>query len=133
MSSIALRAAVATGLVLAAAAPAVATAAPSTAAASQSKIVRTYEVSVQPGILAKGNAAQAKVVVRNPESSVANWWSKGTIAKVVRKGVNGNDHMLYTAQGYRCTPSVTGQNASFTCKLRGGDVATAIKLTFGAR
>ena len=41
--------------------------------------------------------------------------------------------MPYTAQGYRCTPSVTGQNASFTCKLRGGDVATAIKLTFGAR
>jgi hypothetical protein len=130
MSRIMLRAAVASGLVLAAAAPAVATAAP---AAAQTKLVRNYDVSVQPGVLAKGNTIQAKAVVRNPESSVSDWWSKGTIAKVVRKGVNGKYEMPYTSQGYRCTPSVNGQTADFTCKLRGGDVATTIKLTFSAR
>jgi hypothetical protein len=130
MSRIMLRAAVASGLVLAAASPAVASAAP---AASQSKLVRSYDVGVQSGVLAKGNTIHAKAVVRNPESSVSDWWSQATIAKVVRKGVNGRYEMPYTSQGFRCTPTVTGQMANFTCKLRGGDVATTIKLTFAAR
>jgi hypothetical protein len=127
-----LRTAALTGLVIAAAAPAVATAAPAAAAPSQAKVVKNYTVSVKPGIVA-GNAVQAKVVVRNPESSVSDWWSKATISKVVRKGVNGKYEMPYTAQGYRCTPVVKGNTASFTCKLRGADVSTTVKLTFDAR
>jgi hypothetical protein len=134
MSAIAARTAVASGLVLAMAAPAVASAAPASAdSGAPAKIVRTYDVRVNDGVLAKGSTVQAKAVVSNPESSVQDWWSKGTIAKVVRKGVNGTYEMPYTSQGYRCTPSVNGQTASFTCKLRGGDVATTIKLTFNAR
>jgi hypothetical protein len=128
ISVITARTAVAAGLVLAMAVPAVASAAP--ASSAPAKIVRNYDVRVNDGVLAKGRTVQAKVVVRNPESSVEDWWSKATIAKVVRKGVNGGYEI---SQGYRCTPSVNGQTASFTCKLRGGDVTTAIKLTFNAR
>lgn len=124
------RAAVASGLVLAAFAPAVASAAPAT---TTSKIVRSYDVNVQPGILANGNTVHATAVIRNPQASVKDWYSQGAIARVVRKGINGRYEMPYTSQGFRITPSVNGQSVSFTGRLRGGDVATTIKLTFTAR
>jgi hypothetical protein len=135
ISTKAARAAVASGLVLAVAtpvvAPAIASAAPSNP--TTTKIVRTYQVRVHPGVLAKGQTVKARVVIRNPQANVKGWYSKATIARVVRKGVDNGYEMPYTSRGYRVTPSVHGQNVSFTGKLRGADVPTTIKLKFNVR
>jgi hypothetical protein len=36
----------------------------------------------------------------------------------------------YSSEGFRCTPVVRGETTSFTCKLRGADVPTVVRLTF---
>ena len=96
-----------------------------------------YHIRVNDGILANGqNEIRAKVVVKNPESSVRDWYSRATIKKVVRKGVNNEIQKPYRSQGYRCVPVLNGSMsasvAKFTCKLQGADVPTTVKLTFTA-
>lgn len=96
-----------------------------------------YHIAVDPGVLAGGQSkVRAKVVVTNPQSSVRDWYSRATIQKVVRKGVNHGIQKTYRSQGYRCVPTLDGSmNAStahFTCRLRGADVPTTVKLTFTA-
>jgi hypothetical protein len=65
---------------------------------------------------------------------VRNWYSRSTIQKVVRKGVNNEYQKPYNSQGYRCVPVLNGSmnasTAKFTCKLQGADVPTTVKLTF---
>jgi len=109
------------------------------AASSTTTTTRTsvYHIRVDDGALAGGgNTVRAKVVVKNPQRSVRDWYSRATIAKVVRKGVDNGYQKPYNAQGYRCTPVLDGSmNASaahFTCKLRGGDVPTTVKVTYTA-
>jgi hypothetical protein len=89
-----------------------------------------YSVTVKPLALAKGDTVKAKAVVTAPESKVKSWWSRKSITAVVRKGVNGGYQRPYASEGFRCTPVVRGETTSFTCKLRGADVPTTIKLTF---
>jgi len=125
--------AVASVLVLAAVGPGIAAAAPATDAASPADIVRHYAVRVKPGVLAGGRTVRTTVAVKNPVAGVRTWWSRRTVARVVRKGVNGGYEMPYASQGFRCTPSVTGGTARFTCTLRGADVPTTVKLRFKAR
>jgi hypothetical protein len=126
--------AVATALVAAIGAGA---AVPAAQAATTTSTTRTstYHVRVNDGILATGgNVVRVKAVVKNPEQSVRNWYSRSTIQRVVRKGVNGEYEKPYTSQGYRCVPVLNGSmqssTAKFTCKLRGADVPTTVKLTF---
>jgi hypothetical protein len=129
------RAALASALVLAVAtpvvAPAVASAAPSNP--TTTKIDRTYNVRVQPGILANGHTVKVQAVIRNPQSTVKDWYSHATIARVVRKGVNGGYETPYMSQGFRMMPSVQGETVKFTGNLRGADVPTRVKLTFEVR
>jgi hypothetical protein len=82
--------------------------------------------------VANGDIVRANATVTNPDTSVKQWWSRKTIGKVVRKGVNNGYEMPYQAQGYSCVPSVNGAFTNFTCKLRGADVATKITLRFTA-
>ena len=126
--------AVATALVAAIGAGA---AVPAAQAATTTSTTRTstYHVRVNDGILATGgNVVRVKAVVKNPEQSVRNWYSRSTIQQVVRKGVNGGYEKPYTSQGYLCVPVLNGSmqssTAKFTCKLRGSDVPTTVKLTF---
>ena len=123
------RRATAVGLVLASVVGAAAV--PATSVAAPVKHVG-YTIQVKQGALAQGNTVRAKVTVTNPQSSVKGWWSRATIAKVVRKGVNGGYQMPYQSQGYNCTPIVRGNTTSFTCRLRGADVPTTVKLRFKA-
>jgi len=89
-----------------------------------------YPVTVKPLALAKGKTVQAKVVVTAPEAKVKQWWSRSTVTKVVRKGVNGGYQSPYQAEGYNCKPTVKGEKTSFVCTLKGADVPTSIRLTF---
>lgn len=94
-----------------------------------------YHISVNKGILAGGgNTIRAKVVVTNPQRSVRNWYSRATVQKVVRHGVDNGIQKTYRSQGYRCVPVLNGSmNAStarFTCTLQGADVPTTVKLTY---
>jgi hypothetical protein len=94
-----------------------------------------YNISVNKGVLAGGgNTVRAKVVVTNPQASVSDWYSRATIQKVVRKGVNNGIQKTYRSQGYRCVPvldgSMNASTARFTCKLQGADVPTTVKLTY---
>jgi hypothetical protein len=94
-----------------------------------------YNISVNKGVLAGGgNTVRAKVVVTNPQASVSDWYSRATIQKVVRKGVNNGIQKTYRSQGYRCVPvldgSMNASTARFTCELRGADVPTSVKLTY---
>jgi hypothetical protein len=106
-------------------------------AATTTNVTRTstYNISVNPGVLAGGgNHVRAKAVVTNPQKSVSDWYSRATIQKVVRKAANQGIEKPFTSQGYRCVPvldgSMNASTARFTCKLRGADVATTVKLTF---
>jgi hypothetical protein len=111
---------------------------PAVSAAATTTTVKqtsTYNISVNRGVLANGgHKVRAKVVVSNPDSAVSDWYSRATIRKVVRKAANEGIQKPFNAQGYRCVPVLDGSmNASvahFTCKLRGGDVPTTVKLTF---
>ncbi len=89
-----------------------------------------YPVTVKPLALAQGKTVKTKVVVTAPEAKVKSWWSKATVAKVVRKGVNGGYQRPYQSQGYRCNATVKGETTSFACTLKGADVPTSIRLTF---
>ena len=94
-----------------------------------------YHVAVNDGILAGGgDVVRVKSVVTNPEPSVRDWYSRSTIQKVVRKGVNNQYQKPYNSQGYRCVPvldgSMSASTARFTCTLRGADVPTTVKVTF---
>ena len=94
-----------------------------------------FHIRVNDGILAGGgDVVRAKAVVTNPERGVRNWYSRSTIQKVVRKGVNNQIQKPYTSEGYRCVPVLNGSmnasTAQFTCKLRGGDVPTTVKVTY---
>ena len=93
----------------------------------------SYKVTVNKGVLTRGNTVQASATVTDPEQKVKDWWSKSTVSSVVRKGVNGGYQRPYASQGYRCTPVVRSATTSFTCKLQGADVATSIKLTFAVK
>ena len=94
-----------------------------------------FHIRVNDGIIAGGgDVVRAKVVVTNPEKSVRNWYSRSTIQKVVRKGVNNQIQKPYNSQGYRCVPvldgSMSASTARFTCQLQGADVPTTVKLTY---
>ena len=68
-----------------------------------------YHVAVNDGILAGGgDVVRVKSVVTNPEPSVRDWYSRSTIQKVVRKGVNNQYQKPYNSQGYRCVPVLDG-------------------------
>ena len=112
---------------------------PAAQAATTTTTTRTsvYQIRVNDGILAGGgNVIRAKVVVQNPNKNVRNWYSRATIQKVVRKGVNNQIQKTYRSQGYSCVPVLDGSmNAStayFTCTLHGADVPTTVKLTYTA-
>jgi len=96
-----------------------------------------YHIRVNDGILAGGGSVvRAKVVVKNPDPTVRSWYSRATIQKVVRKGVNNQIQKTYRSQGYRCVPvldgSMNASTAHFTCKLRGADVPTTVTVTYTA-
>jgi hypothetical protein len=93
-------------------------------------ITVAYNVTVKPLALARGNTVKVKATVTSPEAKVKSWWSQKSVAAVVRKGVNGGYQRPYTSEGYRCTPAVRGENTSFTCKLKGADVPTTVRLSF---
>lgn len=99
-------------------------------ASAAKPLTLTYSVTVKPLALAKGNTVKARAVVTAPEAKVKSWWSRKSIAAIVRKGVNGGYQRPYSSEGFRCTPAVRGETTSFTCKLRGADVPTTVKLTF---
>ncbi len=106
------------------------------AAASPTKTV-TYTVTVKKGVLVdNATSVRAKVLVTNPQRNVSDWWSRSTVNAVVRKGVNNGFEEPYNSQGYRCVPILDGamnvSNANFTCRLRGADVPTTVRLTFTA-
>ena len=112
---------------------------PAAQAATTTTTTRTsvYHINVNDGILAGGgNVVRAKVVVKNPEPSVRSWYKRSTVQKVVRKGVNNQIQKPYRSQGYRCVPvldgSMNASTAHFTCKLRGADVPTTVKITYTA-
>ena len=71
------------------------------------KRTSVYHISVNPGVLAGARLVRAKVVVTNPQASVRDWYSRATIQKVVRKGVNNGIQKTYRSQGYRCVPRST--------------------------
>ncbi len=107
------------------------------AAATTTTVKQTshYRFSVAKGVLAGGgHHVRAKVVVTNPDPAVGNWYSRSTIRKVVRKAANNGIQKPYRSQGYRCVPvlegSMNASTAHFTCRLRGADVPTTVKLTF---
>jgi hypothetical protein len=118
------------GLVAATAGAAVAPAAH--AGEAQTTTVR-YSVTVKQGALENGRTVRARAVVTNPEASVADWWGRSAITSVVRRAVNGGIQEPFGAQGFRCTPRVSGATTSYTCRLRGADVPTTIRLTFAVR
>ena len=99
-------------------------------ASSPSTIHMNQEVNVKPMALAKGHSVNTQIDVKNPESSVSNWWSRSTVAKVVQKGVDGGYQSPYQSEGFRCSPIVRGETTTFTCKLRGADVPTIVTLKF---
>jgi hypothetical protein len=101
-------------------------------AASQPTLKTGYTVTVKQGALAHGNTVRAKVRVTNPQKDVRDWWSRATVSKVVRKGVNGGYQMPYRAQGYSCNPIVRGGTTSFFCRLQGADVPTKVLVRFKA-
>jgi hypothetical protein len=104
---------------------------PAAALASTPRAIhRDQKVDVHPMALAKGHTVNAQIDVQNPQSNVAGWWSRATVAKVVQKGVDGGYQSPYQSQGYRCTPVVRGETTSFTCRLRGADVPTTVTLKF---
>jgi hypothetical protein len=116
----------------------VAAALPSTgiAAGSPTKTV-AYTVTVRKGVLVDdATTVRAKVLVTNPQRNVSDWWSRSTVNAVVRKGVNYGFEEPYNSQGYRCVPVMEGamnvSNANFTCRLRGADVPTTVRITFTA-
>jgi hypothetical protein len=97
----------------------------------------TYNIKVNPGVLANGQTVvKANVKVTNPEKSVRDFWSRSTVQQVVRYGVNNGYQKPYMSQGFRCTPTLDGSmnasTAKFTCKLQGADVPTTVLLTFTA-
>ena len=73
---------------------------------------------------------KAKAVVSAPEAKVREWWSQATVAKVVRKGVNGGYQRPYKTQGYNCGVVVRGERTTSRAHLHGADVPTSIRLTF---
>jgi hypothetical protein len=99
-------------------------------ASSPSSLHRTQNVNVRAMALAKGHTVTTQVDVQSPESRVSEWWSRPSVAEVVRKGVDGGYQRPYRSQGFSCTPVVKGQTTSFTCKLRGADVPTIVTLRF---
>ena len=99
-------------------------------ASAPSSIHRTQNVNVTPMALAQGHTVKTQVDVQNPESRVAQWWSRPSVDKVVQKGVDGGYQRPYESQGFRCTPVIKGETTSFTCKLRGADVPTIVTLKF---
>lgn len=102
-------------------------------AATKNTTTKTgYTITVSSGALADGNTVRAKVTVTNPQSSVSDWWSKATVAKVVKKGVNNGYQEPYKAQGYNCNPIVRGGTTSFFCRLQGADVPTKVLIRFKA-
>lgn len=127
--------AVATALVAAIGAGAAVPAAQAATTTTTKTRTSIYHIRVNDGILAGGgDVVRVKSVVTNPEQSVRDWYSRSTIQKVVRKGVNNRYQKPYNSQGYRCVPVLNGSmnasTAKFTCKLQGADVPTTVKLTF---
>jgi hypothetical protein len=49
----------------------------------------TYKATVKQGVLSSGKTVTTKVKVVNPGQGVKSWCSRTSVAKVVRKGVNG--------------------------------------------
>lgn len=131
--NLASRAALASGLVLAAIVPTAAVAAPAHAAQTPAQHKISYTVQVKPGVLQNGQTTiKANVAVVNPQQNVSSWWSKAAINAVVKKAVNNGYQMPFQAQGFRCTPTVKGNTTTFLCSLRGADVPTTVWLAFSA-
>jgi hypothetical protein len=110
--------------------------APAASNAGTQDVIKTYKVSVNNNILVAGNQIGAKVTVKNPESTVSQWWNRSTVTSVVRAGINSGLEQPYSSQGYRCTPKIIQRDdstiAGFTCRLQGADVPTTVKLSFTA-
>lgn len=110
--------------------------APAMSHAGIQDVNKTYKVRVNSTVLVAGNQIGVKVLVKQPESSVSQWWSASTVTKVVRAGINNGLEQPYQSQGYRCTPKVVTRPdttvTSFTCRLRGADVPTTATLYFTA-
>jgi|ERR1700729_2484630 hypothetical protein len=89
-----------------------------------------YNVPVNAKALAKGSTVVATGKVSAPEAKVNNWWSAGTIRTVVQKGINSGRQSPYSNNGFRCTPTIKGQNTNFVCSLKGADVPTTVTFSY---
>lgn len=97
-------------------------------AATPKQTTFKYNVPVKRMMLARGSQVTVTGKVTAPQMSVKNWWSANSIRSTVQKGVNNARQMPYTANGYRCTPTIKGERTNFVCSLQGADVPT--KVTF---
>ena len=122
------RAALASGLVLAAVVPA-------TAGAAAARPAQTlhYSVAVNKNVLRSGQTVKASVAVFSPQASVSSWYGQASIDAVVRKAINGGYQRPFVSQGFRCTPTVHPNATSFLCMLRGADVPTTVWVAFSAQ
>lgn len=100
------------------------------AALAAKPITFKYEVTVKKLALAKGNKVKVNGRVTAPEAKVKQWWSRKTVSKVVRKGVNNGYQSPYKSEGYNCSPVVKGEVTRFACALQGADVPTSVTLRF---
>jgi hypothetical protein len=99
-------------------------------AANTKPMTFKYNVSVKPMALANGSTVVAAGKVTAPEAKVKSWWSASTVRTVVQKGVNAGRQSPYINNGFRCTPTVKGQNTNFVCSLRGADVPTTVTFSY---
>lgn len=89
-----------------------------------------YNVPVKRMALAKGSNVIANGTVIWPQSNVSNWWSAGSVKRVVQAGVNNGRQSPYIKDGFRCVPTINGAKTNFVCKLRGADVPTSVNLRY---
>lgn len=95
--------------------------APKVAATCTAKVSTKYTKSS-----AVKSAVAATDVVASMEPSVYCT----TVNKIVAKGVNAGYEKPYRSNGYKCTPSVSGDTTAFVCKFAGADNPTKAVVTF---
>jgi hypothetical protein len=115
--------------------PAVSTAA--TIKAHNAKQTASYVVPIDiDALVHNAHSVKADVIVTDPQSNVGDWYSRGTIDKVVQAGIDQGYEEPYSADGFQCVPVVQMTKQAtvthFTCKLQGADVPTGVNLQFTA-
>jgi hypothetical protein len=116
------------GLALAA----LALASPAALAQPSAQLTKSYRVNVPRGVLAQGTSIDAKAVVLHGTRSRAGWWSRATVAKVVRAGVTTKRPSSYRSHGYRCVAPGSATSSTFRCIRNAKGARTRVKLSFQA-